>query len=151
MVHSHGAIPYAAGSLAVVVHDSKYVALPIFKTKEKVRLASIDVKSGQHWKAKCKLVYIVEPSLVTLRCADSNEASIDKIYFLANQMSKNSVKFADELSDEELFLPLEDGDAGMDCVELEEQMVFGGTHDGREGGGMAALVPGDDEELGDDE
>ena len=50
-----------------------------------------------------------------------------------------------------LFPPLVDGDAGMDCVELEEQMVFGETHDGREGGGMAALVPGDDEELGDDE
>ena len=61
------------------------------------------------------------------------------------------VTFADELNDEELFPSLEDGDAGVHCVELEEQMVFGETHDGREGGGMAALVPGDDEELGDDE
>ena len=88
MVHSHGAIPYAAGSLAVVVHDSKYVALPIFKTKEKVRLATIDVKSGQYWKAKHKLVRIVEPGLVALCCADSNEASMDTIYFLTDQMSK---------------------------------------------------------------
>ena len=61
------------------------------------------------------------------------------------------VKFADDLNDEELFLSLEDRNTGMDCVELEEHMVFGETHDGREGGGMAALVPGDDEELGDDE
>ena len=65
-------------------------------------------------------------------------------------MSKNLIKFADELNNEELFLPLEDGDAGMDCVELEEDMVFGKTSDGREGDIMTALIPGDEEELGDD-
>ena len=70
------------GALLSLVHDPKCVALPIVKTKEKVRLASIDVKSGQHWKAKYKLVRIVEPGLV----ADSNEASMDNIYFLTNQM-----------------------------------------------------------------
>ena len=134
-----------------LVHDPKYVCLDIVKTEERVRLATTDVKSDQHRKAKYKLVRIVEPGLVALRCADSNEASVDKKYFSADQMSKNLVKFADELNDEELFPPLEDGDAEMDCFELEEQMVFGGTDDGREGGGMAALVPGDDEELGDEE
>ena len=65
-------------------------------------------------------------------------------------MSKNLVRFADELNGEELFPPLEDGDAGLDCVEMEEDMVFGQTSDGREGDVMAAPVPGDDEELGND-
>ena len=95
--------------------------------------------------------YVDEPGLDALRCADSNEVSMDNIYVLTDQMSKNLVKFADELNDEELFLPLEDGDTGVDCVEMEEHMVFGQTHDGREGGSMATLVPGDDEELGDNE
>ena len=140
MVHSHGAI----------THDPKYAVLDIVKTEEKVRLATIDVKSSQHWKAKYKLVRIVEPGLIALRCADSNEASMDKIYFLTDVMSKNLVKFAEELNDEELFPPLEDGDAGLDCVEMEEEMVFGQTGDGREGDVMAAAVPGDDEVLGDD-
>ena len=134
-----------------MVHDPMYVALDIVKTEERVRLATIDVKSIQHWKAKYKLVRIVETGLVALRFADSNEASINKINFLTDQMSKSLVKFADELKDEGLFLPLEDGDAGMDCVEMEEQMVFGQTYDGSKRDGMAALVPGDCEELGDDD
>ena len=66
-------------------------------------------------------------------------------------MSKNMVRFAEELNDEELFPPLEDRDARLDCVEMEEEMVFGQTGDGREGDVMAAAVPGDDEVLGDDE
>ena len=112
----------------VKVDDSESV-----KSEEKVRLATIDVKSSQHWKAKYKLVRIVKPALVALRCADSNEASMDKMYFLTDQMSKNLVKFAEELNDEELFPPPEDRDAGLDCVEMEEEMVFGQTGDG--GGG----------------
>ena len=138
-------------ALTSLVHDPKYAVLDIVKSEEKVRLATIDVKSDQHWKAKYKLVKIVEPALVALRCADSNKASMDKIYFLTDQMSKNLVRFEDELNDEELFPPLEDGDAGLDCVEMEEDMVFGQTGDGREGDVMAAPVPGDDDVLGDDE
>ena len=123
-----------------MVHDPKCVCLDIVKTEEKVRFATIDVKTNQHWKAKYTLVRKVEPGLVALRCADSSEASMD-IFFLPDQMSKNLVKFADELNNEDLFPPLEDGDAGMDCVELEEQMVFGGTHGGREGGGHGRTCP----------
>ena len=103
------------GALLSLVHDPKCVCLDIVKTEEKVRFATIDVKTNQHWKAKYTLVRKVEPGLVALRCADSSEASMD-IFFLPDQMSKNLVKFADELNNEDLFQPLEDGFAGMDCV-----------------------------------
>ena len=40
----------------MLVHDPKYVALDIVKTKKKVLVATINVKFIQHWKAKYKLV-----------------------------------------------------------------------------------------------
>ena len=48
------------GALSSLVHGPEYMALDIVKTEEKVRLATIDVKSSQHWKAKYKPVRIVE-------------------------------------------------------------------------------------------
>ena len=140
-------------TLSSVFHGPKYAALlDIVKTEEKIWLATIDVKPCQYWKwkAKYKLLCVIKSALIALRCADSNEASTVKIYFFTDRISKNLVKFADDLNNEELFPPLEDGDAGMDCVELEEDMVFGKTSDGREGDIMTALIPGDEEELGDD-
>ena len=132
----------------MLAHDPKYAALNIVKTKERVRLATIDVKSSQHWKSKYKMLRVLEPALVALRCADSDEASMDKIHFLTDCVLKNLVKLADELNNKELFPTLKDKDAGVDGVDLEREMVFGQTSDGREGEAMVASSPGNDEELG---
>ena len=87
------------------------------------------VQPALEGQCKYKLVRIAKQGLVVFRCADSNEASMDKTYYLADQTSQNLVKFADDLNNEELFPPLENGNAGMDCVEMEEQMVFGQNPD----------------------
>ena len=73
---------------------------------------------------------------------------MDKIYYLLNQVLKNLVKHEAVLNNEELFAPVDEDNAqaGVSGVDFEQEMVFGQTSAGREGG-HGRPIPGNDEDL----